>query len=130
VLDAYSGKTLFRAGWEQQTAFGKATAIGIPFHRGEFGWWNQALLFAFGAGVLFSLVSGWVMLVQRYRQGAALLPRLMPGAWTSMPLAGWALAALLCVALPLLAASAAVVLAIEALLGWRRRGLAPALARS
>jgi uncharacterized iron-regulated membrane protein len=129
VLDAYSGKTLFHAGWEEQTAFGKATAIGIPFHRGEFGWWNQALLFVFGAGVLFSLVSGWVMLVKRQRQGASLLPRLMPGAWTSMPRAGWVLAAVLCVAMPLLAASAAAVVAIEAILGWRRRAGLPVLAR-
>ncbi|MDB5956770.1 PepSY-associated TM helix domain-containing protein [Ramlibacter sp.] len=130
VLDAYSGKTLFFAGWQEQTAFGKATAIGIPFHRGEFGWWNQALLFLFGTGVLFSVVSGWVMLLKRRRHGAALLPRLMAGAWTSMPLAGWAVGGVLCVALPLLAASAAVVVLVEALIDWRRRAAAPLLARS
>jgi uncharacterized iron-regulated membrane protein len=50
VLDAYDGQVLYRAGWERQTAFGKATAVGIPFHRGELGVWNQVLLFVFAAG--------------------------------------------------------------------------------
>jgi uncharacterized iron-regulated membrane protein len=118
VLDAYSGRTLFLAGWDRQTVFSKATAIGIPFHRGEFGWWNQALLFLFGAGVLFSMLSGWVMFFKR-RQGAAMLPRLLPGAWTSLPPAGWVVAALLLVAMPLLAASAPVVALLEVLLRQR-----------
>jgi uncharacterized iron-regulated membrane protein len=48
VLDAYDGRVLYRAGWDAQTAFGKATAVGIPFHRGEFRLWNQLLLFLFG----------------------------------------------------------------------------------
>jgi uncharacterized iron-regulated membrane protein len=58
LLDAYTGEKLYYSGWDEQTAFGKATAIGIPFHRGEFGIWNQVLLFIFGAGILFSLISG------------------------------------------------------------------------
>ena len=49
LLDAYSGAPLYRSGWAEQTAFGKATAIGIPFHRGEYGLWNQALLVLFGS---------------------------------------------------------------------------------
>jgi len=121
VLDAYSGGTLFQVGWEQQTAFGKATAIGIPFHRGEFGVWNQVLLFVFGAGVLFSLLSGWVMFALRWRQGGAVLPRLLPGAWTALPVGGWIAAAVLLVAMPLLALSAAVLLVVEIALGWRER---------
>jgi uncharacterized iron-regulated membrane protein len=52
VLNAYDGSVLYRVGWERQTAFGKATAVGIPFHRGELGIWNQVLLFVFAAGVL------------------------------------------------------------------------------
>ncbi|GAB3670568.1 hypothetical protein GCM10028813_53980 [Ramlibacter alkalitolerans] len=121
VLDAYSGQALFQAGWEQQTAFGKATAIGIPFHRGEFGVWNQVLLFLFGAGVLFSLVSGWVMFVLRLRQGSAMLPRLLPGAWTAMPVGGWIATALLLVAMPLFAWTAALVAIFEIVLVWRER---------
>ena len=121
VLDAYTGKTLYRAGWEHQTVFSKGTAIGIPFHRGEFGVWNQAVLFLFGASVLFSLVSGWVMFVLRRRQGAASLPRLLPGAWTSAPIAAWVAGALLLVAMPLFALSAVVVVLVEASLVWRQR---------
>ena len=32
LLDAYDGKRLYFSAWDQQSAFGKATAIGIPFH--------------------------------------------------------------------------------------------------
>lgn len=84
LLDAYSGEKLFYSGWSEQTAFGKATAIGIPFHRGEFGLWNQVLLFVFGAGILFSLVSGWVMFFKRRQASSAFLPALLPGAWRSV----------------------------------------------
>ena len=122
-LDAYSGQTLYFSGWNDLAAFGKATAIGIPFHRGEFGWWNQALLIVFGVGVLFSLVSGWAMFFKRRRAGLLGLPPLKQGAWASMPVLGWVSAALLFVAMPLLAYSAAVVALIEAGLAWNlRRG--------
>jgi uncharacterized iron-regulated membrane protein len=129
VLDAYSGRALFQADWEDQTAFGKGTAIGIPFHRGEFGWWNQAVLFAFGAGVLFSLVSGWAMFLLRRRQGSATLPRVLPGAWMAMPAAGWITGAILLVAMPLFALSAALVLVLEAALAWRQRTVRMVLAQ-
>jgi uncharacterized iron-regulated membrane protein len=121
VLDAYSGRTLYQAGWEQQTVFSKGTAVGIPFHRGEFGVWNQVLLFLFGASVLFSLVSGWVMFVRRRRQGSATLPRLLPGAWRSAPRGAWVAGAILLLAMPLFAVSAAVVVLVEAALVWRQR---------
>jgi len=121
LVDAYSGERLYDSGWSEQTAFGKATAIGIPFHRGEFGWWNQALLFIFGAGVLFSIVSGWVMYFQRRARGLVGLPRLLPGAWRSVsPWAGLGGLVML-VALPLLAASVAVVLLAEISMAWRAR---------
>lgn len=115
ILDAYSGQTLYYAGWDKQTAFGKATAIGIPFHRGEFGWWNQALLLVFGLGVLFSLISGWVMFFKRRKTGSSLMPRLLPGAWRSSP-GLWLSAVLLWALLPLLAISSVVVIALEATL--------------
>jgi uncharacterized iron-regulated membrane protein len=121
LLDAYSGKQLYYAGWERQTAFAKATAIGIPFHRGEFGWWNQALLLVFGLGILFSMVSGWVMFLKRRQPGTFGLPRLLPGAWKSASPGTWITAALLCVAMPLLALSAVAVLIIEFLLYLRMR---------
>lgn len=114
VFDAYSGKPLYTSGWDELTAFGKATAVGIPFHRGEFGWWNQALLLVFGLGVLFSLVSGWVMFFRRRRTGTTGLPPLVPGAWRSVSAAACVTAVVMLVAMPLLAISAACVVLAEA----------------
>ena len=115
-FDAYSGKPLYYAGWQAQTAFGKATAIGIPFHRGEFGWWNQALLLLFGASVLFSLVSGWVMFFKRRPPGSLGLPRLLPGAWTSPSALAWLVAAGMCALMPLLLISGCMLMLLELLL--------------
>ena len=112
-FDAYSGKPLYYAGWQAQTAFGKVTAIGIPFHRGEFGWWNQALLLLFGASVLFSLVSGWVMFFKRRLPGSLGLPRLLPGAWTSPSALGWLVAAAMCALMPLLLISGGLLMLLE-----------------
>jgi uncharacterized iron-regulated membrane protein len=123
VLNAYDGQVLYSAGWERQTAFGKATAVGIPFHRGELGVWNQVLLFVFAAGVLFSLVSGWVMFFKRRRAGVGWLPKLLPGAWRAAPPAAIVLGIGMCALMPLLALSALGVALAEAALGWRRRGL-------
>ncbi len=122
VLDAYSGKALFRAGWNDQTVFSKATGIGIPFHRGEFGLWNQLLLLIFGLGIVFSLVSGWIMFFKRRKAGTSGLPKLLPGAWRATPVAAWLSAAIMCFVMPLLALSAAFVLALEILLHYRKRG--------
>jgi uncharacterized iron-regulated membrane protein len=120
VLNAYDGQVLYRAGWEGQTAFGKATAVGIPFHRGELGVWNQVLLFVFAAGVLFSLLSGWVMFFKRRRAGQLGLPKLLPGAWRSAPLAWVIVGVGLCALMPLLALSTLVLLAVELALGRAR----------
>lgn len=126
LLDAYSGQQLYYAGWDKQTAFAKATAIGIPFHRGEFGWWNQALLLMFGLSVLFSLISGWAMFFKRRQPGSFGLPRLLPGAWKSASIGMWITTAVLCITLPLLALSAAVVVALEISVRqpWRTRAAA------
>ncbi len=121
VLNAYDGGVLYAAGWERQTAFGKATAVGIPFHRGELGPWNQALLFLFAAGVLFSLVSGWAMFFRRRRGGGPGLPKLLPGAWRSAPPATVVLGIGLCLLMPLLALSVAVLAALELGLAQRAR---------
>jgi uncharacterized iron-regulated membrane protein len=121
VLNAYDGQVLYYAGWDRQTAFGKATAVGIPFHRGELGLWNQALLFVFAAGVLFSLVSGWVMFFKRRRAGQLGLPKLVPGAWRAMPPAAAVLGIGMCVLMPLLALSAAVLAVVEVALSRRAR---------
>jgi len=117
VLNAYDGRVLYQAGWEAQTAFGKATAVGIPFHRGELGVWNQVLLFVFAAGVLFSLVSGWVMFFKRRRAGQLGLPKLLPGAWRAAPLWSVVLGIGLCALMPLLALSTMVLVIVEIVLG-------------
>ncbi|MEC5217870.1 putative iron-regulated membrane protein [Actimicrobium sp. GrIS 1.19] len=122
-LDAFSGATLYYAGWDQQTLFGKATAIGIPFHRGEFGWWNQALLLLFDLGVLFSVASGWVIFFGRWRAGAALMPRWLPGTLTSVPLAGWIALLALCALMPLLAITVVLVALLELGGAGIRRGV-------
>ncbi len=113
ALDAYSGAVLYQSGWDQQTLFGKATGVGIPFHRGELGWWNQAVLLAFGLGVLFSLVSGWVMYFKRRRQGTLSLPEVPRGAWRAFGPGWWLAGAALSWLMPLLAVSAPGVLAVD-----------------
>ena len=128
LLDGYSGQALYAHDWSSFTLFNKATAIGIPFHRGEFGWWNQALLLVFGLGVIGSLVSGWVMWAKRQRHGALGLPKLAPGAWRQAPAAAWGLLLVFLVALPVWAWSVLVVGLVEAVLGWRRARRAPAAA--
>ncbi len=122
ALDAYSGQKLYYSPWAEQSTFGQATAIGIPFHRGEFGWWNQALLLLFGLGVLFSLISGWVMFFQRRRANGKklqLMPRLLPGSWRALPWPLYVCGLLLCALLPLLALSASLLLMLE--IGLARR---------
>jgi len=122
LLDAYSGAPLYYSGWEDQTAFGKATAIGIPFHRGEFGVWNQALLLLFGVGVVFCIVSGWAMYFKRRAKGMLGFPKLAAGAWKSIHPGALVATALMFVCMPLLALSSAVVLCLEGI-GWlRQRG--------
>jgi uncharacterized iron-regulated membrane protein len=121
LLDAYTGEPLFYSGWGDQSLFGQATAVGIPFHRGELGWWNQALLLVFGLGVVFSLVSGWVMVFKRRRLGMPVLPELQHGAWASLPWWSWLVAASLLWLMPLLAISAAGVVVLEMVWWWRAR---------
>jgi uncharacterized iron-regulated membrane protein len=121
LLDAYSGERLYFSGWSEQTAFGKATAIGIPFHRGEFGVWNQVLLFVFGVGVVFSIVSGWTMYFQRRSQGLRGMPAVMKGAWKSVPWGAWLGGAFMLVTMPLLAISATAVLLVEGVIALKHR---------
>jgi uncharacterized iron-regulated membrane protein len=117
-LDAFSGRPLYYSGWESMTLFNKATAIGIPFHRGEFGWWNQALLLIFGFGVLWALLSGWMMYFKRMRKAPMGLPRLLPGTWRHVPVWGWLLLAALLVLMPVWTLSVVVVALAE---GWMQR---------
>jgi uncharacterized iron-regulated membrane protein len=116
LLDAYSGKVLYLSTWDEQTWFGKATAIGIPFHRAEYGVWNQVLLFMFGVGLVFSMTTGWVMVFKRRRHGMGYFPPAGKNAWRAVPL--WTLlpfAALLWLT-PLLLMGMSLILCVEFIL--------------
>jgi uncharacterized iron-regulated membrane protein len=110
ALDAYSGQTLFYSGWDAMPLMSRATAVGIPFHRGEFGWWNQLLLVMAALTAIFSVVSGFVMWWLRRPQGRVAAPAVGRAQWRAisrsqaavllvligvlsyaMPLFGWSL---------------------------------------
>ena len=110
ALDAYSGQTLFFSGWDAMPLMSRATAIGIPFHRGEFGWWNQLLLVLAALTAIFSVVSGFVMWWLRRPKGRVAAPSVGTAQWRAitrpqgagllvligllsyaMPLFGWSL---------------------------------------
>lgn len=109
ALDARTGAALFSAGWDRYPLLAQATAAGIPFHRGEFGLWNQALLALAALAAVFSVVSGLVMWWKRRPKGRIAAPPLdmvqlrhaplwlwpaVAGLAWAMPVFGWSLAAL------------------------------------
>ncbi len=118
VLDAYTGTTLFQSDWQQLPLLAKATAVGIPFHRGEFGWWNQALLLLVAGTAVFSVISGYVMWLKRRRAASVSAPEIGAAHLRAVP---WyvAIAMLgLCFALPMLGISLLLLLAMEAVAGF------------
>lgn len=115
AFDAGSGALLWRSGWAELPLFAKTTAVGIPFHRGAFGLWNQLLLLAFGLGLLASVVSGLAMAWLRWRRGQSLLPRGPAGAAGARRCVVLAVSLLLCGLIPLLA----VFLLIFAVIEWQ-----------
>ena len=123
LVDAYSGERLYFSGWDQQTFFGKATGVGIPFHRAELGYWNQAVLLIFGLGLIFSMVSGWVMYFKRRCLGSSGMPALLPGAWRSPSWAMWLGAGVMLWAMPLLTMTAPMVALVEIFKSWRSKAL-------
>ncbi|PTT82673.1 PepSY domain-containing protein [Pelomonas sp. HMWF004] len=122
ALDARSGATLFSSGWERLPALARATAVGIPFHRGEFGMWNQVLLALAALASIFSVVSGLVMWWQRRPRGKVAAPTLPARTLKAAPLWLWPLMAALAWAMPVFGWSLLVMLGLEAsLLALRRR---------
>jgi len=101
ALDAYSGQQLFASGWNRMPMLAKATAIGIPFHRGELGAWNQLLLASATLAAIFSVVSGIAMWWQRRPRGSLAAPSLQRQHLRDVPLWLWLLAAGLAAALPI-----------------------------
>jgi len=79
------------------------------------------LLFVFGVGVLFSIVSGWMMYFKRCKLGLSGMPAVMKGAWKSVPWGAWLGGAFMLVAMPLLAISATAVLLVEGVIALKHR---------
>jgi uncharacterized iron-regulated membrane protein len=115
ALDARNGATLFASGWNRLPALARATAVGIPFHRGEFGLWNQALLVAAALAAIFSVVSGLAMWWLRRPRGKLAAPTLPARTLKAVPLWLWPLMAGLALALPVFGWSLLAMLAVEAL---------------
>lgn len=113
VLDARTGTTLFSTGWDRYPLLAQATAVGIPFHRGEFGVWNQALLALAALAAIFSVVSGFVMWWQRRPHGRIAAPPLDAAQVRQAPLWLWPLLAGLAYAMPVFGWSVAALVVLE-----------------
>lgn len=123
LLDAYSGEPRFQTGWRDFPLLSRATAVGIPFHRGEFGLWNQLLLAAAALACVFSVVSGLVMMAKRRGKGRIRAPAgLSLAQWRHLPAWCAVTAVLLGLALPVFGWSLLLYLLGEATLAaWCRR---------
>jgi len=125
VFDAYSGRLLFASDWEQLPLLAKATAVGIPFHRGELGVWNQVLLGLAALAAIFSVVSGVVMWWLRRPRGRVAAPSFDRQHLRGMPLWVGVLALGLAAALPVFGWSLLLFVSLESVrLAWPRRGRA------
>jgi len=121
ALDAYSGRTLFASDWDRLPLLARATALGIPFHRGEFGVWNQVLLGLAALAAIFSVVSGLVMWWQRRPRGELAAPSLERRHLRGVPPWLWLLATGLAIALPVFGWSLLLFVVLESLrLAWPR----------
>lgn len=122
VLDAYRGQALFAAGWDEMPVLARATAVGIPFHRGEFGLWNQVLLILVALGCIGAVVSGLRMAWLRRPAGAGWpVPALPASGWRAVPIGLWLVLAALAYAQPVFACSLLVYGVAEGITAvWRR----------
>jgi uncharacterized iron-regulated membrane protein len=113
IVDQYSGAILYRSGWDELPIGAKATGVGIPFHRGEFGWWNQALLIFSALAVMASVVSGFVMWWKRRPAGKIAAPAIGWGHVRAVPWWMVVLALGLGYVMPVFGISLAALLAVE-----------------
>ncbi len=121
-IDAGDARVLYRSGWRELPLLAKATAVGIPFHRAEFGVWNQAVIAASALAAIFAVVSGFVMWWKRRPARRVGAPALSARQLRAVPLWLWPLTALLAVLMPVFGISVVVFIGIElAALAWRRR---------
>ena len=114
ALDARSGALLFSTGWAELPPGARATALGIPFHRGEYGLWNQLLLAGVALAAIFSGVSGVVMWWLRRPRGRLAAPPLTVAQLRQVPRWLWPVVALLGFAMPVFGASLLVLVGLEA----------------
>ena len=122
MLDTTSGRVLHRSGWDELPMLSRATALGIPFHRGEFGVWNQVLLVLAALGLVFSVVSGVTMWWKRRPPRRVGAPPVLAAQVRAVPGPLWLLVAAMAFALPVFGVSAALFLTLELLAAtWRRR---------
>ena len=119
ALDGYSGEALFSTGWRDMPMLARATAVGIPFHRGEFGVWNQVLLVLAALTAIFSVVSGFAMWWLRRPRGRIAAPVVGSVELRSMArvqvLALVSIGVVLSFAMPVFGASLLLFLLMEAL---------------
>jgi uncharacterized iron-regulated membrane protein len=119
ALAPRDGHLLYQSTWQDLPLLAKATAIGIPFHRGELGWWNQAILLAVAGGLAFSILSGYAMWLLRKRTGRLSAPALGRDCLLSQPRWLYPLAAVMGSVLPVLGVSLLVLVLTESV-GSRR----------
>jgi len=122
-VDQFSGRTVAEATAAQDGALARATSFGVDMHMGnQFGWVTRLLATLVCVGVLTSVVTAALMLVNRRRANGTALPR-RTGA--DGRLGGRAAAVLIVPAVvlgvlfPVFGLSLLIVLAVEA--GWSRR---------
>jgi uncharacterized iron-regulated membrane protein len=119
AFDAYSGRTLFASDWERLPLLAKATAIGIPFHRGEFGVWNQVVLGLAALAAIFSVVSGVMMWWLRRPRGRVAAPAFDRQHLRGVPVWVGVLAVGLAAALPVFGWSLLLFVVVESMrLAW------------
>jgi uncharacterized iron-regulated membrane protein len=70
VIDQYSGVSTQNIGWADTPLLMKLSIIGIPFHRGELGLWNQVVNTAACLMIIGSVISGVLMWWKRRPAGA------------------------------------------------------------
>jgi len=114
ALDARTGATLFSSGWRDQPMLAQATGVGIPFHRGEFGVWNQIVLALAALAAVFSVASGLVMWWKRRPKGRVAAPPLGLAQVRQAPVWLWAVLGALGWGMPLFGWSAGVLVLLEA----------------
>lgn len=121
LIDAGSAQVLYRSGWRELPLLAKATAVGIPFHRAEFGVWNQAVIAAAALAAIFAVVSGFVMWWKRRPGRRVAAPALSARQLRAVPLWLWPLATALAALMPVFGISVLAFITIElAALVWRR----------